>query len=469
MSLGYNQFTTATEEENELNRLLLANQKAISGQQTQTQQSGLNLVNQMLTGGALPGAYSGLYGGISPELTTEMAQQAIGDIIPGLQQRGILDSGTSASIQARTAGDIRRKSAEFNIQNLNNILNAALTGQYQVQQPIIQQEQNLGSRLAGLRPISGTQEQQKVPNPFTNNLLQGLGIGVSTGILSGAGKVLTNLFTPKVADTALNTALSAGVPGAGAGVPGAGAGVPGAGAGIPGAGAGIPGAGAGIAGAGVGVGAGGGAGVGVGVGSGAGVGASAGIPAAETALAAKTTTAAGLSNFAMTAGVAAIAAVIYKNIQDIKKSKVYVSPEQIVEKAGDYVKKTPNTVQAMVEMRSTGVWDEEKNFDEHLGNVKHVESMLAKTGKSITPEIDQAMSEIMRKGLSWENEKSEFNQMLKNMGVDLITREIVSGGRYGNIQEGRITDENGNVTYVPIEWKTGRFSLDANDKIIMNW
>ncbi|GAG65254.1 unnamed protein product, partial [marine sediment metagenome] len=95
-----------------------------------------------------------LPGGISEERTGEIVQESLRDIDPRFQQSGLLDSGVRASISGRVAGDIRRQSEEFNIGNRLNLLNLALGGQAQVQQPILGFSSQLGQRLAGLRPTS---------------------------------------------------------------------------------------------------------------------------------------------------------------------------------------------------------------------------------------------------------------------------------------------------------------------------
>lgn len=63
---------------------------------------------------------------------------------------GLLDSGVNAAVSGRTSGDIRRQAAEYNIGNLQNLLNLALSGQAQVQQPIVGMSGILNQRLAGL-------------------------------------------------------------------------------------------------------------------------------------------------------------------------------------------------------------------------------------------------------------------------------------------------------------------------------
>lgn len=172
---------TPTPEETRLNQLQIQATEQTQPQLIAAQQSGLNLINQLLSGQEnLPGFFTQLGKGISPEITNEIVQQSLRDIAPQFQQSGILDSGVAASIAGRTAGDIRRASEEFNIGNRLNLLNLALSGQAQVQQPILGQAEMLGSRLAGLRSVNqkGTttmNQAQYGMNPFIESFQTQLG------------------------------------------------------------------------------------------------------------------------------------------------------------------------------------------------------------------------------------------------------------------------------------------------------
>lgn len=142
------------------------------------QSSGLNLGNLLLRGLQLPGYLQGLPGGISPEVTQSIVDKSLRDIKPSFQQGGILDSGVAASIGARTAADIRNQSEQFNIQNLSQLLNLALGGQAQVQQPIIGQAGMLGQRLAGLTSTNTqgtTMGTSKGMNPFLRSFQESAG------------------------------------------------------------------------------------------------------------------------------------------------------------------------------------------------------------------------------------------------------------------------------------------------------
>lgn len=171
---------TPTPEETRLNQLDLQAREANQQGTIDMQGNALNLGNLLLKGMDLPGYLAGLPGGISEDVTSGLVQQSLRDIKPSFQQGGILDSGVAASASARTAGDIRLNSAQFNLQNLQQLLNLAVGGQAQIQQPIIGQSQILGSRLAGLRSINQTGSStgnttSTAMNPFLKSFQTSLG------------------------------------------------------------------------------------------------------------------------------------------------------------------------------------------------------------------------------------------------------------------------------------------------------
>lgn len=174
------QTSTATPEERELMALQVAAQKEIQPQQLGVQKTGLELVNKLLAGETnLPGFFGQIGAGISEDITSEISQKAVSDILPSFQSSGILDSGVAASVAARTAGDIRRASEEFNIGNKLNLLNLALSGQAQVQQPILYQSNQLASQLAGLRTTTTTGTQTTTSPWMTgSNILNAAGTGL---------------------------------------------------------------------------------------------------------------------------------------------------------------------------------------------------------------------------------------------------------------------------------------------------
>jgi len=167
-------------EETEMNKLDLDAKRRTQEDLIRTQQAGLRLSGDLLEGGEdLPGVFKTLPFGISPEITSDIVQESLRDIAPMFQASGILDSGTAASVAGRTAGDIRRGSAEYNISNLLNLLNLATGSTAQIQSPVLNQSANLGSRLGGLRSVTGTQTTTSM-NPFVKSFQTGLGSTLSS-------------------------------------------------------------------------------------------------------------------------------------------------------------------------------------------------------------------------------------------------------------------------------------------------
>lgn len=176
---GSQQSTTTTEraptaEETELNKLQLEMQKATAPYQQQTQITGLQLANQLLSGQEpLPGYLNQLSQGISPEVTQSIVDQSLRDIKPSFQSGGILDSGVAAEISARTAADIRRASEEYNIGNRLNLLNLALSGQAQVQSPVLATSASLRSSLGTLGKTT-SDTYQRDNNTFGRMFMQSI-------------------------------------------------------------------------------------------------------------------------------------------------------------------------------------------------------------------------------------------------------------------------------------------------------
>ena len=144
-----------TKEETRLNELDVQLREATNPLMIEMQKVGLGLGTQLLEGRTpLPGWMSGLEQGISPEVTQGIVDQSLKDVDTKMAGQGLMDSGTRASVMSRTSGDIRRASEEYNIGNKLNLLNLALTGQAQVQQPILGFSGQLGQRLSTLGPTT---------------------------------------------------------------------------------------------------------------------------------------------------------------------------------------------------------------------------------------------------------------------------------------------------------------------------
>lgn len=174
-----------TAEEVELNKLQLEQAKAFDPIQRELNTNAGNLINMLLTGRSdLPGFLKNLSGGIDPSVTQGLVDESLRDVNAQLRKSGagtFLESGVAQSIGARTAGDIRRASEEFNIGNKFNLLNLATGGQAQVQQPALSTANMLSQRLAGLRPVTTTGTGSQVKNtPFLNTAFAG-GLGQGLG------------------------------------------------------------------------------------------------------------------------------------------------------------------------------------------------------------------------------------------------------------------------------------------------
>lgn len=163
---------TATPEQTQMNQLQLQQYKDLLPQSTAMQQQGFNTGTALLSGQNLPGYLNTIPGGIDQKTQDSIVQESLRQIAPQFQQGGILNSGAAASIASRTAGDIYRNSAQFNVQNLQQLLNLAVGGQAIPQATNLANTNNLSSSLSGLRSFnttgSGTQTQLG-QNPFLNS------------------------------------------------------------------------------------------------------------------------------------------------------------------------------------------------------------------------------------------------------------------------------------------------------------
>lgn len=163
-------------EEKALLQLQLKEETALSPQKMQISQQGYSLISQLLAGDAnLPGFLGDISSGLDENAINDLSQKAIKDVAPQFQGQGILDSGTAASLMARTSGDIRRSAYEYNIQNKMNLLNLALAGNINTINSGTSND--LTSRLAGLRAITTSSGY--------NNTNRAIG-GAAGGAMSGA-------------------------------------------------------------------------------------------------------------------------------------------------------------------------------------------------------------------------------------------------------------------------------------------
>jgi len=179
------QQATPTAEETRLNQIRLGQVEAADPQQREVNELALRNISTLLAGGELPGNLAKLSRGIDANVVSEISQEAIADVEPGLQKGGIFDSGTRASVQGRIAGDIRRGAEEFNIGSLFNLLNLGVGGQAQVQQPILATAGSLSSSLAGLRSINSTGSSVVTDNPFQRSFKTAAGTSLAKTFTGG--------------------------------------------------------------------------------------------------------------------------------------------------------------------------------------------------------------------------------------------------------------------------------------------
>ena len=173
---------TPTAEETAFNKLKLEQQQAWNQPQTEMGLSAMKLGNQLLTSFGDPGSqmWQSLIGGVTPEQQQSMIAEQQRYLNPQFQQQGLLDSGLAYTGSLRAATDIANQNAQFNVGALQNALNLALSGQAQVQQPVLGAAGQLGSQLAGLRSYnqSGTTSSNQTVtsmNPFLKSFQQSLG------------------------------------------------------------------------------------------------------------------------------------------------------------------------------------------------------------------------------------------------------------------------------------------------------
>lgn len=179
---------TASPMEDQFNKTMGDYLNKLMPQAGDTSSAFLDLLRQGATafggGAAAQGPLGQLLAGISPDAQNSMVQESLRQITPQFQQGGILNSGSAASIASRTAGDIYRNSAEFNVNNLGGVLSALLTGNAQTQQPINQQAGILSGNLQGLRSINqtGSSTSTTSRNPFLEGLYGGAGAAIGGGL-----------------------------------------------------------------------------------------------------------------------------------------------------------------------------------------------------------------------------------------------------------------------------------------------
>jgi hypothetical protein len=181
--------TTATPEETELNRLQLERVRAAQSGQIGIQDAALDIGTSLLRGEELPGFLAGLPGGLDEESISNMVGRSLEDVAFSSQALGVLDAGQTQEIGVKTAADVRANAAQFNIQNLSQLLNLAVGGQAGIQAPLQAQSNSLGAQLAGLRSTSTRLAQ---PNPFLQSFQTTL--GKTAGSFGGTNEFAKDFF-----------------------------------------------------------------------------------------------------------------------------------------------------------------------------------------------------------------------------------------------------------------------------------
>lgn len=170
----------STPEMTEMNKLLLEQFQQTVGPQTQLQLQGMDLLSQIFSGAEnLPGIFGEMGAGISPETIGTQAASLAKQYGPGFQNLGIADSGVAFQQTAQgIANELLFPAEQINLAAQQNLLNLALGGQAQVQQPMMAGQGMLGQQLAGLTSMTQTQYGM---NPFIKSYQQSMGAWLGGG------------------------------------------------------------------------------------------------------------------------------------------------------------------------------------------------------------------------------------------------------------------------------------------------
>lgn len=166
---------TATESNLMSNELALSN-AALPGQ-IQNQGFAQNLQGLLMTGQALPGYLSTLPGGVSQNQSMNEAALGNQSIASQYQAMGGLDSGSAAQAMAGNTANTLNQNAQFNVENLANLLNLASGQAYQNAGLSSANNSMLGSQSGALASTN----QKSMQNPFLNSLYSSLGSSVGQG------------------------------------------------------------------------------------------------------------------------------------------------------------------------------------------------------------------------------------------------------------------------------------------------
>jgi hypothetical protein len=141
--------------------------------------SAQGLQSSLLQGKSLPGYLNTLPQGISQGQSQNMAQLGLQALAPQFNAAGGLDSGSYQQAGANAYANTLNQNAQFNVQNLSQLLNLASGSAYQNVGNAATNNQVLGQQSGALAGSSSRGSQTS--NPFLQSLYSGLG-----GALTGA-------------------------------------------------------------------------------------------------------------------------------------------------------------------------------------------------------------------------------------------------------------------------------------------
>jgi hypothetical protein len=148
-------------------------------------EAGLSAVTKLLTGQALPGYLEQLPGGINEERIASMNKYSLRDLNNQLAASGtgsFMESGAAQQAGVRAAMDTRNQAAQYNLNNLMQLLNIGVGGQASVQQPISTYSGQLAGLVRGTGSTTGTSTSTVTSmNPFLKSLQQGAGTSLGGG------------------------------------------------------------------------------------------------------------------------------------------------------------------------------------------------------------------------------------------------------------------------------------------------
>lgn len=170
-SSNTNYTPTPTESALMNNELQLSN-AALPGQISNTTSS-QGLIGQLLTGGSLPGYLNGLPGGVSQAQSQNEAQLGVQGLASQFNQAGGLDTGSYQQAGANAYANTLNQNAQFNIQNLAQLLNLASGQAYNNSNQVTANNANLGSQSGAL--AGSSTHSALTSNPFLQSFYSGLG------------------------------------------------------------------------------------------------------------------------------------------------------------------------------------------------------------------------------------------------------------------------------------------------------